>query len=141
MIRDIKPVFSSPKFYEIYAPCMFMPTCEKFKAKAERYVSDPSVSVFGYFEGEKALGVISVEESEDGVEILGIAVKAELRRRGIGSKLVGHVWNLFGKTLIAETDDDAVDFYRKNGFEVKKFTACYGGESVTRYSCKKQKIL
>ena len=141
MIKNIKPVFSSPGFYEIYAPCMFEPAYEKFKAKAERFASDMSVSVFGYFEAERVLGVIAVEESEEAVEILGIAVKEAERHRGIGSEMADHVLKLFGKKLIAETDDGAVDFYRKNGFEVKKFTAFYGGESVTRYGCEKQKIL
>jgi ribosomal protein S18 acetylase RimI-like enzyme len=140
MIKNIKSVFLSPEFYEIYAPCMFEPTYEKFQAKAERFVSDPSVSVLAYFEGERALGVIAAEESDEAVEILGIAVEESSRHRGIGSALANSVLRMFSKKLIAETDGDAVDFYRKNGFEVTEFTACYSGE-ITRYRCEKTEKL
>jgi len=37
------------------------------------------------------------------------------------------------KELIAETDDDAVEFYRKCGFKIKDLGAVY--DNTRRYKC------
>ena len=39
------------------------------------------------------------------------------------------------RSVFAETDDDAVDFYQKLGFEIAAFTEDFDGEPVTRYRC------
>ena len=38
----------------------------------------------------------------------------------------------------AETDRDAVVFYKKNGFQITEIQKNYNGETVTRYLCVKK---
>ena len=38
-------------------------------------------------------------------------------------------------SVYAETDDDAVGFYQKNGFSIIEFAETYDGETVVRYKC------
>jgi len=38
-------------------------------------------------------------------------------------------------SVYAETDNDAVGFYKKNNFSVTEFSECYDGETVIRYKC------
>jgi ribosomal protein S18 acetylase RimI-like enzyme len=39
-------------------------------------------------------------------------------------------------SVYAETDNDAVVFYQKNGFNITAFSEIYDGETVVRYRCK-----
>ena len=38
-------------------------------------------------------------------------------------------------SVYAETDDDSIGFYRKNGFSITEFSETYDGETVIRYKC------
>ena len=70
------------------------------------------------------------------VEIVGIAVDLSARGNGIGSYMINQVVNDYSLTSVyAETDNDAVEFYRKNGFDIVEFSEDYGGETVIRYKC------
>lgn len=42
-------------------------------------------------------------------------------------------------SVYAETDNDAVGFYRKNGFSITEFSEIYDGETVIRYKCELNK--
>ncbi|MCR8746836.1 GNAT family N-acetyltransferase [Romboutsia lituseburensis] len=69
------------------------------------------------------------------VVILNIAVNKCMQFKGIGSKLIDYsIESLNPKMLIAETDDDAVDFYKKYGFKIKSLGEKYG--NCNRYECK-----
>ncbi len=41
------------------------------------------------------------------------------------------------KSIFAETDKDAVEFYKKNSFEIEEFAENYDGETIIRYKCKR----
>ena len=68
---------------------------------------------------------------ENRVEILHISVAESSRGQGIGSKMVLALQSQYSMPLEAETDDDAVDFYRKCGFKTTSIQK-YG---VIRYTC------
>ena len=123
--------------YEIYKHCMFMPTEEKFNNKVDIFLNDNSVKIFACFEQDKILGVMVVSFIEQKkIEIIGIAVDVSVRGKGIGSYMINQV--LKGYDLIsvyAETDNDAVGFYRNNGFRIVEFSETYDDETVVRYKC------
>lgn len=78
--------------------------------------------------------MIDIINSEE-ITILDIAVDKTQQRNGIGKKLINFVLdNYKRKILIAETDGDAVDFYRKCGFQVNSLGEKYPG--IIRYDCK-----
>ena len=104
--------------YEIYKHCMFMPTKEKFNNKVDLFLDDNSVKIFACFEQDKTLGVIVVSFIEQKkIEIIGMAVDVSARGKGIGSYMINQVVNNYGLlSVYAETDNDAVGFYRNNNF-------------------------
>lgn len=126
------------KTYDTYKYCMFMPTEEKFNNKIDKFLSDKSIKFFACLQQDVIKGVISVSFTEqEKAEILGIAVGISARNKGVGSYMINQLANDYGLTFVlALTDDDAVEFYRKCGFKVTKFTKTHhDGETVVHYRC------
>ena len=126
------------KTYDIYKYCMFMPTKEKFNKKVDDFLADKSIKFFACLQQDEIKGVISVLfDGKDKAEIVGIAVDISARNKGVGSYMIDQLANDYGLTFVlALTDDDAVEFYRKCGFEVTKFTKTHhDGETVVHYMC------
>ena len=125
------------KTYEIYKHCMFMPTEEKFNNKVDLFLNDNSVKIFVCFEQDKIVGIMVVSFKEQKkIEIIGIAVDVSTRGKGIGSYMINQVINNYGLlSVYAETDNDAVGFYRKNDFNIMAFSETYDGATVIRYKC------
>ena len=79
--------------------------------------------------------VVSFKEQKK-IEIIGIAVDVSARGKGIGSYMINQVINNYGLLFVyAETDNDAVGFYQKNGFDIMEFSETYDGATVVRYKC------
>ncbi len=135
MIKNIKDILCTQEIYNIYSACMFEPTFDKFKIKAEQMQNDSSVSVYGYFSNEKIIGVISTQETDKTVEIIGIAVDTKERHSGVGTKLIDYVKDKTQKSVIVETDSDAVMFYKKYGFNIKEIIVSKSNTSYSRYVC------
>ena len=123
--------------YEIYKHCMFMPTEEKFNKKIDQFLNDNSIKIFACFNQGKIDGVIVVSFVEQRkIEIKGIAVGISARGKGIGSYMINQMVNDYSLiSVYAETDDDAVAFYQKNGFSITEFSKTYDGKTVVRYKC------
>ncbi len=135
MIKNIKDILCSEEIYNIYSACMFEPNFDKFKLKTEQMQKDSSVSVYGYFSNEKIIGVISTQETDKTVEIIGIAVDTKKRHSGIGTELIDYVKDKSSKPIIAETDSDAVMFYKKYGFDIEEKIVSKSNISYSRYVC------
>ena len=125
------------KTYEIYKHCMFMPTEEKFSEKIDQFLNDNSVKIFACFNQSKVEGVIVISFlKQSKIEIIGIAVDLSARGKGIGSYMINQVVNDYSlHSVYAETDNDAVGFYQKEGFIITDFPQIYNGETVIRYKC------
>ena len=123
--------------YEIYKHCMFMPTEEKFNNKVDLFLNDIFVKIFACFEQDKIVGIMVVSfKKQKKIEIIGIAVDVSARGKGIGSYMINQVINYYGLLFVyAETDNDAVWFYQKNGFNIVEFSETYDGETIVRYKC------
>lgn len=122
--------------YGIYKLCMFQPTEEKFSRKADGFLQDDAVKAYACLQNGETKAVIVLRTEAAQAEILGIAVAEAAQRQGVGSYLIKQlVQDLALTSLYAETDDDAVDFYRKNSFFVTEFTETYDGKAVRRYRC------
>ena len=143
-----KSWLTSEEAFSIYAPCMYQPTYEDYKALMEKYFSDPSVKIFVCDMDSEKAGILVLKEIEaaegsetgDEAEILGIAVKENLREKGIGKEMIYQVMETEHlKTITAQTDDDAIGFYRKSGFEAERVVIEYPNGSVVRYNCTRRK--
>ena len=127
---------TSKEAFSIYAPCMYQPKYEDFVAQMEEYLGDPSVKIFVCEnEGEKA-GILVMKEDGSEAEILGIAVRKDQRKKGIGKDMVYQVMEIEHlKRITAQTDDDAIGFYRSSGFEAERVVIEYPDGSTVRYNC------
>ena len=125
--------------YEVYKPCMYRPTMEKYEKKVEAYLREKAVKIFTCMQGGTTVGMIVGRfDGAAGMEILGIAVDAAARNCGIGATMIDRLAERYAlRTITAQTDDDAVGFYRKCGFCITEYTEDYDGKPVTRYCCKR----
>jgi N-acetylglutamate synthase-like GNAT family acetyltransferase len=108
---------------------------DKIDQEYEKYIQSLKRKLYGFeFEGE-IVGCIGIEFiSSNDCEIKHIAVSLTQRGKGIGSKMIKFVCDKHSLSFIsAETDKDAVDFYRNYGFEITSLGEKYPG--VERFLC------
>ena len=96
------------------------------RSRAERMV-DESVLVTGLWAGEVA-AACTLEVDGSSARLTALAVDARVRGRGIGRALIdATIAHLDLDRLDAETDGDAVGFYRSCGFEITSLGEKYPG--------------
>lgn len=132
IIREIRCEMRTNAAYEIYSACMYLPTPEKYAARIDAYLSDPTVRCFGANDGECLTSILIVRSGE----ILGVAVHERWRGRGVGRAMILHALKFF-PVLTAETDGDSVGFYRRCGFECTPFERDFPNGSCVRYRCER----
>ncbi|QWG42255.1 N-acetyltransferase [Bacillus mycoides] len=105
----------------------------KVEKEYEKYLKLLNRKLYSFeLEGE-IVGCMGIEiNSVKECEIKHIAVSSFQRGKGIGSTMINYVSNKYS-LIYAETDNDAVDFYRKYGFEIKSLGEKYPG--VERFLC------
>ena len=134
-IADISHGIKNDSTLEILKESMFNPTEEKVIQRANFYENKKGIVSYGYIYDDIILGLIVLDTtSKDEVIILDIAVRGDKQKIGIGSTLINYVIHqLKPRALVAETDDDAVDFYKKNKFKIVNLGEKYS--NVNRYKC------
>lgn len=133
-ITDIKNNLCDKSIYFLLAPSVFNPTPERLLSRAEKYQVDDRVNVYAYSENGEYKGIIVFKIKDKTAEILDIAVQPEYQGQGIGSRLIDYIFSQFAVNKItAETDDDAIGFYKKYGFTV---TDAKLNRDTKRYVCK-----
>ena len=133
--EDIKNILSDNKLLEILAESTYKPTKNKLLLRAQKYMENENVVAYGAKIDDKFFGVIVINcEDSENITILDIAVSKNSQNKGVGKGLINFVIDkLLPKTITAETDDDAVNFYKKLGFNVDTLPekVC----SIVRYKC------
>lgn len=134
-IVDIKSNLYDKDFYELLAPSVWNPTHERLLNRAKKYKEDKDTQIYAYKDNGTYKGIVVFKISDNIAEILDIAVAAKYQGCGIGSKLIDFIFNRFcAYKIAAETDDDAIGFYKKNGFTVAETKTTY---NTKRYYCEK----
>ncbi|WP_175639131.1 GNAT family N-acetyltransferase [Metabacillus schmidteae] len=111
----------------------FATSYHKIDQEYEKYLGSLNRILFGLELKEEIVGCIGVEiiNSKECV-IKHIAVSSKQRGKGIGSKMITFLTDQY-PFITAETDKDAVDFYRKYGFFITSLVEKYPG--VERFLC------
>lgn len=136
-IIDIKSSICENRIYELLAPSVFNPTEERLLNRAKKYQEDEETNVYVYKEDNEYKGIVVFEIFDSTATILDIAVNPEHQGKGIGSKLIDFIFNSFNvNNITAETDDDAIGFYKKYGFTVADTKVEF---DTKRYTCVKNK--
>ena len=112
---DIKQKLNTHEVLAILADCVFDNSETGMAKLVDKYCSSESSYVFGILQDNEILGVVGFKVSEN-VEIMHIVVGAKHRHRGVGSRMIRELQDCYMLPIEAETDDDAVGFYRKCGF-------------------------
>ena len=135
--------------YKIYSSCMYEPTFERYAARMDQYISSPTTIIYTYRTVNYKAGILVIDSDDEEMaegnqsdtrdtcpEILGIAVDSSCRGFGIGRKMIRYAMKTgqYGK-LYAQTDKDAVEFYRRCGFDISEEVVQYPNGEVTRYHC------
>ena len=132
-ICDVKEKLSDSAILDLLAPSVFNPTPERLLSRAKKYQADDTVKVYAFSESGKYKGIVVFEIKDNTAEILDIAVKPEYQGNGIGSRLIDYIFSKFAVSkIIAETDYDAIGFYKKYGFTV---TDTKVNHDTKRYVC------
>lgn len=136
-ICDIKEIITEPDILKLLAPSVYNPTEERLLNRAKKYQEDENVNIYAYKEDGRYKGIVIFKIINNLATILDIAVKPEHRGQGIGSKLIGFIFDSFNaQNITAETDDDAIGFYKKYGFAVADTKVEF---DTKRYTCVKNK--
>lgn len=133
-IQSIKGLFKSSEVLAVYSDCIYMPTEEKLNNRAYEFMTNSSISIYWFYKISKIVGVIVIKQTkESSAEIVGIAVHSNHRKEGIGGRLIQFVCEELSITeLSAETDDEAIGFYKKCGFVTEEFL---GNGNYKRFKC------
>lgn len=135
LICDVKNRITDFNILNLLAPSVYNPTYERLLNRAKKYQADKDTQIYAYKDNGTYKGIVVFKISDNIAEILDIAVAAEYQGRGIGGKLIDFIFNRFcAYKITAETDDDAVGFYKKYGFTVAETKTAY---NTKRYYCEK----
>lgn len=135
-IENVKDCFDNSELLDILAGCVFNPTLERLKSRAEKYMKNPQTRIHAMKQNGRYIGIIVLDISNPKqIEILDFAVRNDLQNNGTGKKLIQFSKETFKPdAILAETDDDAVGFYRKVGFSVLPLGDKYDA-GINRYLC------
>ncbi len=118
----------------IYGDCLYFKTYNEYKNIMSNYICHQDIKCFYCIENNIKTGIITFELLKDNtVEIRGIAVHDLYRKIGIGTFMIDESLKILQpKKVIVETDDDAINFYLKYGFEILEK---YPDGETCRYKC------
>ncbi len=109
----------------------------KVEQEYEKYVTSSNRTLYSFDIAGEIVGCIGIEQiSLIACEIKHIAVFANRRGHGIGSKMIHSISDKYS-LISAETDHDAVAFYRNYGFTITSLGEKYPG--VERFLCEYKK--
>lgn len=116
MIIEINSIILEPSVRILLS---YATSIDKVDGVYNKYIQAPNQHLFGFVKETNIVGCIGVEVNLSICEIKHIAVSSEERGMGIGSKMINFINEHYSRiTIVAETDKDAVEFYRKIGFKV-----------------------
>ncbi|GKW46995.1 GNAT family N-acetyltransferase [Planococcus sp. NCCP-2050] len=101
----------------------------------DKYISSINRKLYGFFLEDACIGCIGLEFSSlYNAEIKHIAVDPSQRGNKVASKMVDFVYQQYLlSTISAETDKEAVEFYKRYGFAITSLGEKYPG--VERFQC------
>ena len=132
-ICDVKKELLNEQIYTLLTPSVYNPTTEKLQKRAQKYFDCNSTNAYAFLQDGEYVGIMVFNIDDDTVTINDIAVKTDFRDKGIGGKMIRFILDKFSSNnIIAETDDDAVGFYKKFGFEISEIESEFDSK---RYNC------
>ena len=85
---------------------------------------DDGIKFWCYIDNDNIIGVMGIQDKSDVTLIRHAYVRTTARNKGIGSKLLNHLFELTTKPILVGTWADAtwaINFYKKYGFKLVPF--------------------
>ena len=122
---------------DLLAMAMGRPKPERLQKLLDEFYSTDGHTIFVALDKDNIAGIIGINHTAAPHGwITHLAVHPEMRMKGIGKNLINHTMEALSlKSLALETDQDAVEFYRACGFEIKEIESKWQG--VRRFRCTK----
>jgi len=133
--RNIKNHLYNPDIIKFLSYSAYDSSLEQATIKAKSYLENETQHLYGWVENGIILGVCGFIVHPRKIEINNISVDENVRKRGIGRTMITALKDKYNMSIEAETDDDAVEFYRKCGFETTDFQKY----NVRRWKCELNK--
>ncbi|QLG41470.1 MULTISPECIES: GNAT family N-acetyltransferase [unclassified Paenibacillus] len=134
MLIDLKSRIQEPEVQELLSYSVF-PDPDQLNRALQQYVDKDELHLDGYEDEGQLIGLIGYESTGTSeITIHHIAVLPENRFKNYGRGMISQVLAKYNPDrLIAETDVEAVEFYRNTGFVVYSLGELYPG--VERFRC------
>ncbi|WP_249900787.1 GNAT family N-acetyltransferase [Paenibacillus sp. PK3_47] len=133
MLISLKNYWDTEAVKALLAECMRAGE-ERVEEEVQSYLQDDSMRLFGSFVNGELAGLAGLCSSGEDLVIRHFVVKAKWRHKRLGSGMIEEIARAWGKgALKAETDHEAVVFYKKAGFSVTSLGEKYPG--VERFQC------
>ena len=135
-IIEAKSLLKTKDLLSILAESIYNPTEERLNNRADKYITDSNTAIFAIKNNDTYKGIIILDISNiKEIIILQIAVTKSCQKSGIGSSLINYCIKTFQPNkIVAETDDDAIGFYKNFGFDILSLGDKYS-LGITRYRC------
>ena len=135
MLKNIKSQTDQEKVRELLGYAVF-PDPESVDKTVEFYGQAPERELYGYESEGDLIGLIGFSADAEGtLTIHHLAVHPECRGAGYGRGQILELIQLQKpRVIVAETDEDAVDFYRSIGFTISSLGEKYPG--TERFVCR-----
>ena len=131
-IVPIDEKYDFNQIFEVFEDVVGNPTEENIKNIIIDYERNREKTLFGYFLDKKLVGIIGIKTNSENIEVLHFGIHPEYRDKRLGNELMNFI-EKENKTIELTTDDDAVIFYEKYGFEcIEYFEEKY---NKRRYKC------
>lgn len=131
-MREIDSKIMDPSVKKLLS---YATSAGKVEGEYEKYMASPNLKLYGEASEDEFFACIGIAFLEEGIcEIRHIALSPELRGKNIASGMIDAICQLYQPDqILAETDRQAVEFYRKYGFSIASLGEKYPG--VERFRC------
>jgi GNAT superfamily N-acetyltransferase len=132
MFVDIRSRLQEAQFLDLLSYSIF-PDEDKLITTVNEYQSNRNFEIYGYMEEQEVIAAIGIENMESSVYIRHLSVHPDYRGLGYGRGLLMELieWKK-PEQLIADTDEEAVDFYRSVGFSISSLGELFPGAEQFR---------
>jgi ribosomal protein S18 acetylase RimI-like enzyme len=135
---DIRPRLDSPEVRELVNQLEYPLSIREAKTTQilAEYRENPDQPILGVESEGELLALIGLRRiTATAAVIRHIVVRRDCRNQGVGREMIGDICRRFSLSdLTAETDRDAVEFYRKVGFDIQSLGEKYPG--TERFACR-----
>lgn len=134
MLIDVKFRLREPQIQELLGYSVF-PDPDRLEETVERYENDANMMLYGYESEGILVGIIGFDiNSVQEMTLHHLAVEPHSRGAGFGRGIILEIIeDMHPVRIVAETDEEAVQFYRNIGFVVRGLGEKYPG--VERFAC------